>query len=317
MRAITLTVPMVLALAGTARADWREVRSKLNDAGRNEGLGRTRDVPSDGLPYFEQCLKDLEEVMKAQDILKDHPDYAKEAAEIRPKCEAGIKQARGWKSGGGRTAPDDHDQGKAAVKAYNAASATFQRKDAEATELVAAQTQADECRRAVGQLIGLYVSSRSQEHYYNAGKHTLTTADGKKTLRQVDHRCKEIIVELGKRKIKGCGTKGVGVSQRLVTLTKWGSPGYSIDEEFEPGSCKGMPKRDSFPGASKKYSSRIKSICKKGVVVMYDDSWQEWSSTDGAAVRGMGGKCWQKGEMSFPISQMFRWPPTDDDYPSK
>jgi hypothetical protein len=178
------------------------------------------------------------------------------------------------------------------------------KKNLEAKDLVDGQKGAAACLRNLANLESIKAGSRSNESYYDFDKHQLTTSQGKLSLQEVEHRCKDALTKLAGRKVKGCGTKHVSVSQYLLNarMDKWGDSGFSVAEEFEPGHCSEMPRKDAFGGKSIAFRGKLKGLCKGGVLVMSDDDWKPWSSTDGRGVRGMGGTCWQKGEMSFKIA---------------
>jgi hypothetical protein len=283
-----------LLRAATTRAAAAD--KELMEAGVQKDFGAANEGAA-GLPFFRKCLEHVEAALKAD------PTAETKAAPYRKACQEGATGAQEFANGGGRTPPDDLDEGKLAKDGLLAAQAVLKQRDLEAADLIKGQKDAKQCLEGL-RIIGSSVLSHSGQPLYDFSKHTLTLPEGAVTLGEVRKRCTAILADLGNRKVKGCGAKGLFVTQPLVAEhpDRWGQTRISISEEFTPAKCGEVPAGDRFPGSSRALAGSLKAECKGGVIVMDDASWSGPSAgTDGTLYRQMTGTCWVKGTLNFKL----------------
>ncbi|HTE56582.1 MAG TPA: hypothetical protein VK698_37270 [Kofleriaceae bacterium] len=255
--------------------------------------------PEKAEEFAHSCMKKLSEAFKADPSLRDKELSSMTGKAIYADCKARAEKARKFNSGESKQRAAETDQGKAGIAGFDVAFEAMNDKDLDAETLVAGMEGVDQCRSAAGHLTGLLMSGRNRKPYYDADKEMITTAAGKISLNDFSTRCQEMQVELSKKKAKGCGTKHVSVQQELIgrrrwsEVTRWGANLYKVV------SCKEVPKKSKFPGSSKKYAGKLKSVCgKKAVFLMDDSSWRTWDS-NGKVYRSISGTCYDKGALNF------------------
>ena len=255
--------------------------------------------PEKAEEFARGCMMKLSEAFKMDPKLRDREFSSMTAKAMYADCKARAEKARKFNSGESKQRAAETDQGKAGIVGFDAGFKAMNAKDLDAETLVAGMEGVDQCRSAAGHLTGLLMSGRNRKPYYDADKEMIPTAAGKVSLNEFSTRCQEMQFELSKKKAKGCGTKDVNVQQELIgrrrwsEVTRWGGTLYKVV------SCKEMPTKSKFPGGSKKYAGKLKSMCsKKAVFVMSDSSWRTWDS-NGVVYRSISGTCYDNGALNF------------------
>jgi len=255
--------------------------------------------PEKAEEFARSCMKKLSEAFKMDPRLRDKEFSSMTGKAMHADCKARAEKARKFNSGESKQRAADTDQGKAGIAGFNVAFKAMNEQDLDAETLVAGQEGVEQCRNAASHLTGILMSGRNRKPYYDADKEMIPTAAGKVSLGDFSARCQEMQVELSKKKAKGCGTKHVSVQQELIgrrkwsEVTKWGANLYKVV------SCKEMPRKSKFPGGSKKYAGKLKSVCgRRAVFVMDDSSWRTWDS-NGRVYRSISGTCYDKGALNF------------------
>jgi len=278
------------AVAGQADDLLRKADTAFHFIGRAPYSERDRD-------HAQECLD-----LIAQAVAADPGAGARGADELKPKCAKTLAEAKAWLSGEGRQPPDETSSGPDIIKGYDAAKAALANKKAEATDVVAGQKGAEACLHGLSVLDSTYENSTSRKKYYDFDKAQLTTSDGKLTLTKVREACKTMMKTLMAKKVDGCGTKELLVTQDYLGGGKWGKSNYSIGEQYDPIACKDMPRGDKVSRAAAPFRGTFKGLCKGGVIVVDEDGWDRSEATDGTPFRAIGGTCYARGKLQFKIS---------------
>lgn len=278
------------ATAGEADGLLRKADTAFHFIGQRPSTERDRD-------HAQECLD-----LIAKAVAADPGARARGADELEPKCRKALADAKSWLAGDGRQPPDEHDAGPGITKGYDTAKAALANKRAEATDVVAGQKGAEQCLQGLSRLASIVESSSSRKKYYDFDKAQITTSDGKLTLAKVRDTCKAMMKSLMERKVTGCGTKELLVTQDYLGGGRWGQSSYSIAEQFDPIACKDMPRGDKVSRAAAAHRGRFKGLCKGGVIVVDDADWNKSEATDGTPFRALGGTCYARGKLQFKIS---------------
>jgi hypothetical protein len=243
---------------------------------------------------YKTCLKDLDTAVKTD------PSIESATTDTRKACSDGLAQIE---AASGSASADDSKYGTQIKDGLASALAAAGKKNLEATELVDGQKAAKSCLEGLNRLGSTYERG-GHVKMYDFDKSKLTLPDGAVTLNEVKKRCTDVQSQLASKKVNGCGTKELLVTQQLVSKNpdRWGEPAFSIGETYDPATCKDMPHADKIGGGARAYAAKFKSLCKGGVAIIDSDQWGDLASaSDGTPFHSMGGLCWMKGMLSFKL----------------
>jgi hypothetical protein len=293
-----------LSSAESAAGQVADADQKASDAGSDLNLAKVYadDDPEKSLEMAKSCMAKLSEAFKLDPGTRTRETKAlgsPTGKAMYAECKGLKIKAEKFLSGESKMRAADTDHGKEGIPAFDTAFAAFENDDLDAETLLAGIVAAEKCKSAHGQLTSILLSSRSRKPYYDEEREMMPTASGKISLKEFGQRCLDMEIDLKKRKARGCGFKDVNVQQELIgrrrwsSVTRWGATVYQV------GSCKKMPHRSKFPGASRKFAGKLKGICgRKAVYVMTDSSWRTWES-NGKVFRSISGACWENGKLNF------------------
>jgi hypothetical protein len=259
----------------------------LGEASKRSGAG--------AINTYKKCLQNLDTAVKTD------PSIEASIADTRKACEDG---AAAGAAASGSASADDSPVGKQIKDGLATALATAKKTKLESTELIDGQKAAKSCLQGLNRLHSTMEASSHTTHMYDFDKSKLTLPDGAVTLNEVKKRCTDVQTELASKKVNGCGTKELLITQGLVSThpDKWGEPAFSIGETYDPAVCKDMPHGDKIGGGARAYAGKLKSLCAGGVVIIDADQWGDLSAaSDGSQFHSMGGLCWMKGMLNFKL----------------
>lgn len=279
---------------GASQAD-----ADLAEALRGAMSGRSYMSSAQGeraVERYQACVTILERVLAAYPARGKEESKANNGRTYEQElaaCRKGLDEAKLWVAGGGREPAKDHELGKKAIAAYNAATVVVRGKNLDPIALIRARQQVLECYMAYHTLISNV--DRSNHPYWVEDKEPMPVDGGSITLKELGTRCTAYRDELAKRTAKGCGYLEIGVHQAAMPGGGWGHPSDSIGMGWFATKCSRMPKA-AHNSAPSSFHARMREFCPNGMLVSESPSWVV--NADGVS-RSIMTRCWAKGEINF------------------